>query len=908
MAIFAPKLEGQIQAEAPVQAPQTTSPFATALRGVKDITATLGRAAPRPVSEASRESSLIQGFGTELSNLLDLQEGGEVDNITLARRAKQVAMRAVNANVQLPDNLKGAYEAITGTPFAAAAFDVGDEEQYYENQRLQSEQGLALRSVAKSELVSENITATPDAINKLVLQKLNEKAVLDQQIAVQDAKLQAGMPIEPTPILESIQNDYQILSQAAVQAEADGIVTRGELRNIQLSTRNLIASKYGKFESNKAVKAVVDQMNGLVQDIAVGVSTDPLSVQLDAVQVALQKSGFDSLTISTVRAMVKQNPETFKSQILTKFEEKGKTFADALVEAATSAISVDKYVDIFGNNRRPELSSGTGENPSLLPLPDIKNQPENYTKIVESISAINSTTKPENIINNAETRNSWLNTLNITASAVASQSDEFILGEKLLSRFADNGIMTNLDAVYRTDPLNAAQTNDVLQQALSAERVRQKNELDQRLSTGDGQYFKVDQTGKVVFDMEFIEGKFSGVPQGDRRLRDFRETVQSIEEAGGLEAFMKLPEQSRNQILQGSNLENIITTRFGSTLKLVSNLRMIDGKLQNLNSLATKYQSATDLFSGAAEAVKGVLETLEAEDIAQEARSALDPTIEDVVPVIEDTAPISAGLIDRKEAGLGGYSSLFNNAERKDTAFKGYDVSTKTLAELYEFSNPSGPYGQYVKRVNPEGVTATPMGRYQFVGTTLKEVAERMGLDESTVFNQRTQDIMFLNHVNHVVKNKSKPRQIAKLKSTWDGFKKLSDAELLQMIKEIEGSVVQQALDIPSRLAPQTSLRPMARPTEDESISQEVSVPKVFTEAPSNINNPTVRKELENLGYKPEFTVSFNSMESFEKAKEANQIPPGTQLVVGSYDNLPIRFIEMANNNNAIIKKTITGE
>ena len=661
MAIFAPKLEGQIQAEAPVQAPQTTSPFATALRGVKDITAALGRAAPRPVSEASRESSLIQGFGTELSNLLDLQEGGEVDNITLARRAKQVAMRAVNANVQLPDNLKGAYEAITGTPFAAAAFDVGDEEQYYENQRLQSEQGLALRSVAKSELVSENITATPDAINKLVLQKLNEKAVLDQQIAVQDAKLQAGMPIEPTPILESIQNDYQILSQAAVQAEADGIVTRGELRNIQLSTRNLIASKYGKFESNKAVKAVVDQMNGLVQDIAVGVSTDPLSVQLDAVQVALQKSGFDSLTISTVRAMVKQNPETFKSQILTKFEEKGKTFADALVEAATSAISVDRYVDIFGNNRRPELSSGTGENPSLLPLPDIKNQPENYTKIVESVSAINSTTKPENIINNAETRNSWLNTLNITASAVASQSDEFILGEKLLSRFADNGIMTNLDAVYRTDPLNAAQTNDVLQQALSAERVRQKNELDQRLSTGDGQYFKVDQTGKVVFDMEFIEGKFSGVPQGDRRLSAFRETVQSIEAAGGLEAFMKLPEQSRNQILQGSNLENIITTRFGSTLKLVSNLRMIDGKLQNLNSLATKYQSATDLFSGGriAEAVEGVLETLEAEDIAQEAVSALDESIEPTnlrVPmsINEDTQFLQdVGNLSRDLEGVG---------------------------------------------------------------------------------------------------------------------------------------------------------------------------------------------------------------------------------------------------------------
>jgi hypothetical protein len=146
----------------------------------------------------------------------------------------------------------------------------------------------------------------------------------------------------------------------------------------------------------------------------------------------------------------------------------------------------------------------------------------------------------------------------------------------------------------------------------------------------------------------------------------------------------------------------------------------------------------------------------------------------------------TAALIDRFESGTGGYSALFNQAQDRGAPFAGIDVAQKTLGELYAFSDPSGAYGQYVKQVNPEGVVATPMGRYQFVGTTLKKVANRMGLPDSTVFNGDTQDAMFLFLARDVISGKRQASKRDALRGTWAGLKGASDAELDIMINEIE--------------------------------------------------------------------------------------------------------------------------
>jgi muramidase (phage lysozyme) len=64
-----------------------------------------------------------------------------------------------------------------------------------------------------------------------------------------------------------------------------------------------------------------------------------------------------------------------------------------------------------------------------------------------------------------------------------------------------------------------------------------------------------------------------------------------------------------------------------------------------------------------------------------------------------------------------------------------------TFAELDQLEEA---YGAEVQETNPDqGVFATPMGRYQIVGTTRRELAQQMGLPPTTKFTPQVQDLMF---------------------------------------------------------------------------------------------------------------------------------------------------------------------
>lgn len=139
------------------------------------------------------------------------------------------------------------------------------------------------------------------------------------------------------------------------------------------------------------------------------------------------------------------------------------------------------------------------------------------------------------------------------------------------------------------------------------------------------------------------------------------------------------------------------------------------------------------------------------------------------------------------------YDTLFGNFERKSTPFKGYQVSTKTIGELIDFSRPSGEYGQYVKPRLPshtyaaqQGLTSTPMGKYQIVGSTLRDLTNRMGLPEDTIFNEETQDKMFLFLAKEAVgRSSSYAGKRKNLRNIWEGFKYVDDNTLDQIIGEI---------------------------------------------------------------------------------------------------------------------------
>lgn len=86
--------------------------------------------------------------------------------------------------------------------------------------------------------------------------------------------------------------------------------------------------------------------------------------------------------------------------------------------------------------------------------------------------------------------------------------------------------------------------------------------------------------------------------------------------------------------------------------------------------------------------------------------------------------------VDRTE-GAGGYDTLFGHAQQGP--FSGTDVSQMTTGDALAFADPSGAYGQHVR--NQIGRVATPMGRHQIVGTTLRNASRELGLDPSTPFN-----------------------------------------------------------------------------------------------------------------------------------------------------------------------------
>jgi len=163
------------------------------------------------------------------------------------------------------------------------------------------------------------------------------------------------------------------------------------------------------------------------------------------------------------------------------------------------------------------------------------------------------------------------------------------------------------------------------------------------------------------------------------------------------------------------------------------------------------------------------------------------------IAVSESLEPTSVTQTTLGSVEAKGYDTLFGNFETKDTPFKGFSVSNQTVGQLIDFSQPSGEYGKYVKPRLPKttaaykkGLTSTPMGKYQIVGSTLKDLVKRMNLPPDTVFNKATQDSMFLFLAKeNIAKGKTMSQKRNNLRSIWEGFKKVDDKTLDALIAEV---------------------------------------------------------------------------------------------------------------------------
>jgi hypothetical protein len=90
----------------------------------------------------------------------------------------------------------------------------------------------------------------------------------------------------------------------------------------------------------------------------------------------------------------------------------------------------------------------------------------------------------------------------------------------------------------------------------------------------------------------------------------------------------------------------------------------------------------------------------------------------------ENWAQIREGIFAGESGG--DYDALFGFSNRPGGKFAGTKLTDMTVDEALAFSDPSGPYGQWVK--GQVGRVATPMGGYQVVGSTLRSAKEGLGL------------------------------------------------------------------------------------------------------------------------------------------------------------------------------------
>lgn len=86
----------------------------------------------------------------------------------------------------------------------------------------------------------------------------------------------------------------------------------------------------------------------------------------------------------------------------------------------------------------------------------------------------------------------------------------------------------------------------------------------------------------------------------------------------------------------------------------------------------------------------------------------------------------------------GDYDALYGYSNRQGGAFAGVRPSQMTVAQVMQLTDPRGPYAQWVR--NQLGYTATPVGAYQVVGSTLRDAVTGLGLTGNEQFDQATQD------------------------------------------------------------------------------------------------------------------------------------------------------------------------
>ena len=132
---------------------------------------------------------------------------------------------------------------------------------------------------------------------------------------------------------------------------------------------------------------------------------------------------------------------------------------------------------------------------------------------------------------------------------------------------------------------------------------------------------------------------------------------------------------------------------------------------------------------------------------------------------------------------------------QKET-FKNFTPTQSTLKEVLEFTEFDGEYADWSRQQGQNKTTHTPVGKYQFVGATLRDIKKRGGLDDlnitdNTIFTEQVQDKLFEWYIKDTIKsvgiNATQEDKREKIRTRFEGAttENVSNEELDLIMEQI---------------------------------------------------------------------------------------------------------------------------
>jgi L-fucose mutarotase/ribose pyranase (RbsD/FucU family) len=728
---FAPQLSSEVRFNQPVETPST---FGALAEVAGSFVKSFASAKEDSKSAAPKTDPNLVVFQKGLERVEAIRElnGEAAAQIAERRLASNFAAQGISFGKEYED----VYTTVTGRPWQGYGMDV---EATILQDKINDPKFQALYTAGIAVLGSK---ATEEQLMEYALGQESQMAAMENEIARSKTEASYKWTTQSEAAYGGAVDTFTntIFGGMATTVAQGGRVGPQEIANVQAQWAQLkLNLTRPSGVSDDQWKAIQDKINAV-----------------DATLTAFEKAGsnevlLNEITSAFARSMIEQgegSPESYAAAMVAIKDQttllnlaQGKV-EQYLMETGKSLNLKVTTSDMFGHIVSDQGSVIEADPNALLTdiPPDIKSRLSETTiqQVYDGLNAsgqLAGIVKPADL-NRPEAREQFTeNSVTIGAVLMNNKENEF-LSESFLKQLVGNPqFIGNIKALDAIDPEAATVARTYVRSGLNTEKARQQRNL------------------------EAIEANLGVTWNGSTYVLDPQALMTkngwTKQQADGFVAW--------------------VGKTYGGDLKKLANglVPMPEGmpfQPVGLNQ-AFERRGAINVIDQTMKALEVPVEAPQGQAGALDATSATAPT-----------GSVTAQLLDKFEGG-GDYNALFGFANREGGPFAGTNVSQMTIGELKAFAD--GEYADYSRK--QLGYKATPMGRYQFVGSTLSAVAQRMGLPDDTVFSPEVQDQMFVFHAQEVMDGKSPAGKRAALRGTWEGLRNASDAELDQMIAEIEG-------------------------------------------------------------------------------------------------------------------------